>query len=439
MFEIFALLFLLLLNGVFAMSEIALISARRTRLQQLASEGNTGAAVALDLADKPNQFLATVQIGITLVGILAGALGSATIAGHLAAPLARIPFLTPYSEVISIGLIVLTITYLSLVIGELVPKRLAILRPEWIASLLAPSMRLISRGTAPIVHLLSYSTDGIVRLFGIKSTDSPEMLEEDVKLMIEQGTQTGIFAPIEEKLVRQIFLLGDQTLQDLIVPRTEIVWLDLDAPLSEIQQQISTSHHTRFPVARGSLDDVVGIVLAKDLLVQQLQDRPFNLEAILNLPVFVPATMSALSVLTRFQEAHTQIALVIGEYGELQGLVTVNDILETMVGDLPESDAEVEPEIVQRADGSWLVDGLLPLHELKALLQQKELPGEDEQEFRTLGGFVMSYLGHVPKVGDCFEWDMFSFEVVDMDGHRVDKVLIVPYDESEERLTSDNE
>lgn len=421
---------LILLNGVFAMSEIAVISARRARLQQLANKNNFGARIALNLAEKPNQFLATVQVGITLVGILAGAVGSATVAQKLAPLLEPLPFLGSYSEAVSIGLVVLVTTYLSLVVGELVPKRIALLRSEWIAARFAPIMHLISIGASPVVRLLSLSTDFIVDRLGIQESAESQVSEEEIKLMIEEGTQEGVIDPIEEELVQQVFLLGDQTLKDLIVPRTEIVWINLEDSKAEIEEKIAGSRHTRFPVARGNLDDVVGIVLAKDLLIQCVQNQTLNVEAAMYPPLYVPATMPALNILERFQSYHTQIALVVGEYGEMVGLVTINDIVEAMVGDLPESEAEVAFEIVQRLDGSWLVDGLLPLHELKDLLQQETLPGEDEQGYRTLGGFVMNFLGHVPQESDRFEWGGYRFEVVDMDGHRVDKVLIVAQNSS---------
>lgn len=428
MLEILFLILLLILNGLFAMSEIAIISARRSHLQDRAAKGNTGAEAALSLAEDPNRFLSTVQIGITLVSILLGALGSATVAETLASLFTHFPPLAIYSESISLIIVVLAITYLSLVIGELVPKRIALLRAENIAITFSPFMEHLSHGAAPIVLLLSRSTDLVVALLGIHEETTPSISEDEVKLMIDEGAEVGIFAPVEKKLVHQVFLLGDQTLQDLVVPRTEIVWLDLDGPASKSQQQIAQSRHTRFPVARGSLDNVVGFVLAKDLLIQSIQDEPLNIEKVMYPPLFVPASMPALDVVAYFQENHTQIVLVVGEYGELQGLVTLNDVVEAMVGDLPETRAEVDPEVVTRADGSLLVDGLLPIHALKTLLQAEVLPGEQEHEFRTLGGFVMATLERVPRTGDIFEFETecnaFSFEVVDMDGHRVDKVLI---------------
>lgn len=420
--DILILIFLILLNGVFAMSEIAVISARRARLQQLSNEGNAGARVALELADDPNQFLATVQVGITLVGILAGAFGSAALADQFATFLSRSPLLAPYAPAISLALIVLFITYFSLVIGELVPKRIALLRAESLAALLAPAMRRLSVLAAPVVRVLSFSTELILLAFGIRPGTSSSVTEEEVKLMIEEGTQVGVFEPMEEEMVHQVFLLADQTVADLMTPRTDLVWLNLDDPPGKIQQQIATSHYSQFPVARDNLDHLLGLVHAKDLLAQIVDGQSLAVDAVLQPPIYVPGSVPAFRMLAQFQETHSHVAFVIGEYGELLGLITAHDIVEAIVGDLPE--AREEPEIVQRADGSWLVDGRLPIYELKELLDVDELPAEDVQDFRTLGGFVMTYLGRIPAEGDGFDWAGFRFEVVDMDRNRVDKVLI---------------
>jgi putative hemolysin len=422
--EIIIIFLLILANGLFAMSEIAIISARRLRLQQEAEAGSRGAQAALELTDAPSRFLSTVQIGITLVGVFTGAFGGATLARELSAFFARFEWLAPYSEAAGVGVVVIAITYFTLVIGELAPKRIALSQAERIATLVAPMMRMLARITAPAVRLLSFSTDMVVRLLGISPEAAQNVTEEEVKLMIEQGTQVGVFEPIEEEMVEKVFRLSDRTVSALITPRTEILWLDANDDPDAIIQQIISSHHSRFPVAQGSLDNLLGVVLAKDLLAQALAGEEIDLRTVLQPGLFVPEGMPALKVLDRFREARSQLALVIDEYGVLQGLVTINNILEAIVGDLPEGEEQPDPEIVRRKDGTFLLDGMLPLDTFKQLFQLSSLPYEDIQAHQTLGGFVMASLGRIPSTGDTFEWQGLDFEVVDMDGYRVDKVLV---------------
>lgn len=422
--EVLFILLLVMANGVFALSEMAVVSARKARLQQRAQEGDPGAQVALELANAPGRFLSTIQIGITLVGVLAGALGGATIARALATWLNRLHIIAPYSEAISIGLVVLAITYLSLVIGELVPKRLALSNPERVASAIAPPMRTLSRIVAPLTHILGLSTEAVLRVLGMRASAEPPVTEEEIKLMIEQGTRVGIFEPSEQEMIKRVFRLGDRRVSALMTPRPEIVWLDADDPLEKTRRRIAASHHSCFPVAHDDLDNVLGLALAKDLLSQCLSGQPIDLTTALCPALFVPEGMPAFGVLERFKETRSHIALVIDEYGGVQGLVTANDVLEAIVGDIPLTDEEAEPEIVQREDGSWLADGMLLIDELKEFLEIEELP--DEEEYQTLGGLVMMFLGRVPSAGDHFELVGLRFEVVDMDGHRVDKVLIAP-------------
>lgn len=424
--EILFIILLILANGVFAMAEIAIVSARKARLQQRAEEGKPGARTALELANAPSRFLATIQIGITLVGVLAGAFGGATLAEKLAAALSRVHLLAPYSEAIGLGLVVLGITYLSLVIGELAPKHLALSNPERVASAVASPMRALSVVVSPFVHLLSLSTGVVLRALGVRPSSEPSVTEEEIKIMIEQGTQVGIFHPAEEEMVRRVFRLGDLKIEAFMTPRTEIVWLDLEDPPEETQCRITTSGHSRFPVAQGSLDHVLGLVHVRDLLAHSLAAQPVDLRAALKPALFIPEGIPALTVLERFKSGRSQVALVIDEYGGLQGLVTVNDILEAIVGDISSTDGWARPEAVRREDGSWLVDGMLPIDEFKKIFQMKELPEEEESHYWTLGGFVMASLGRVPSTGDPFEWGGLRFEVVDMDGRRVDKVLVAP-------------
>jgi putative hemolysin len=424
--EVFIVVLLIIVNGLFAMSEIAIVSARKTRLQQWAEEGNTKARIALDLANNPNQFLATIQIGITLIGILAGAFGGATIAREVAGILNNIPWLEAYSHPLSLALVVLVITCLSLIVGELVPKRLALNNPERLATMVAIPMQMLSRVAYPAVQLLGLSTEFLLRALGMKPSTEPPVTEEEIRALIEQGTQAGMFEEAEQEMVERVFRLGDRRVSAVMTPRTEIVWLDREASAQAIRRTITESAHSRFLVADGSLDNVLGVVHAKDLLAHLLGEQVVDLAATLQQPLYVPESMRALRVLELFKQSGTHIALVIDEYGGIQGLVTPSDILEAIVGDLPEAGAQDEPLAVQREDGSWLLDGMLPVDEFKDLFDLDELPGEDQGIYQTLAGFVIMQLGRIPTAADYFEWSGLKIEVVDMDGNRVDKVLVTP-------------
>lgn len=437
MLEVSVVVLLILLNGIFAMSEIAVVSARKTRLRQWAEEGNAKARAALELANNPNQFLATIQIGITLVGILAGAFGGATIAKELTVILNDISWLAPYSHPLSLALVVGVIAYLSLIVGELVPKRLALNNPERLAMAIAAPMQVLSRVAYPAVHLLGLSTELLLRALGMRPSTEPLVTEEEIRALIEQGTQAGMFEEAEQEMVERVFRLGDRRVSAVMTPRTEIVWLDREASGLEIRRTITESAHSRFLVADGSLDNVLGVVHAKDLLAHILGEQVVNLEATLQQPLYVPESMRALKVLELFKQSGTHIALVIDEYGGIQGLVTPNDILEAIVGDLPEAGEQVEPLAVQREDGSWLVDGMLPVDEFKDLFDLGELPGEDQGIYQTLAGFVVMQLGRIPAATDYFVWEGLKIEVVDMDGNRVDKVLVTPTGDTISELAGD--
>lgn len=424
--ELVFILGLTILNGVLAMSETAIVSTRKTRLQQAVNTGDTGARIALDLANSPNLFLSTTQIGITLVGILAGAFGGATIANRLEIVLEQIPALAPFSHAIGLGLVVITITFFSLIIGELVPKRLALHNPERIAATIAPPMHGLARLTSPIVRLLSFSTDAVLRMFGVKSTPEAPVTEEEINIMIEQGTQAGAFEETEQDMVEQVFRLGDRRISGLMTPRPDIIWLDLDDPLEVNQQKIARQHHSYYLVCRGSFDNILGILHVKDVLAQSLSGKPLNLETLVRPPLYVPESMRVFKVLEQFKQTGIHLALAVDEYGVVQGLMTLNDIMEAIVGEVPAADEAVEPGIVQRADGSWLFDGMLPIDQIKDRLHIDKLPGEDQGGYQTLGGMMMSHLGRIPAAADHFEWRNWRFEVVDMDGKRVDKVLVTP-------------
>jgi putative hemolysin len=413
------------------MSEIAIVAARKVRLQQSADSGNKQARTALQLAQKPNQFLATVQVGITLVGILAGAFGGATIAKQIGAYLSLVPFLAPYSELIGVVIVVIVITYFSLIIGELVPKRLALSNPERIAAMVAAPMQFLATLTLPIVRLLDLSSDLVIRLLRVKPSSEPAITLEEIRVLIDQGTESGVFEESEQDMIENVLRLDERSVSACMIPRPKIVWLDLEEPVEAIQRKVIENNFSRFPVARGSLDQIVGILQAKDWLVQSLADQPLDLNELVRPPLFIPESMSALDVLELFKKQRTHVALVADEFGGIEGMVTHDDILEDIVGDIPiAGEPLTEPQARQREDGSWLVDGLLDIITLKEILDIKQWPDEAEGGYHTVGGFILSQLQTVPVAGQHFDWQGFRFEVVDMDGRRVDKVLIIPPDQA---------
>jgi putative hemolysin len=405
--EIGLLLLLIVLNGVFAMSEMAIASSRKTRLQQWAADGNAGAAAALKLAEQPNQFLATVQIGITLIGIVTGFFGGSALAAPVSLQLGRIPALASYSDLISIVLVVGLVTYLSLVVGELVPKRLALQSPERLAALVAPPMTVLSRIASPIVRLLGASSEVILRLLGVRHAEDSAVTEEEIAILLQEGTAAGVFTPGEHELLEGVFDLGDRDVRDLMTPRYRLVALDLDDPLEENFRKMAESPHHLFPVYEGELDNLVGMVPVKKLWAASLSGEPIDLRGLAEPALIVPESMPALDVVKRFRRRPNTAAMVVDEYGGLQG--------ETQEG---------TDEAVQRADGSWLLDGALPVHQVRSLLQMGTLPGEESGDFETLGGFLMASLGRIPDVGDTFTWDNRTYGVVDMDGRRIDRVLV---------------
>ncbi|GAB4158398.1 MAG: hemolysin family protein [Cyanobacteria bacterium J069] len=434
--EILIVLLLILANGLFAMSEMAIVSARKIRLQELAERGDKKAQAALELATSPNRFLSTVQIGITLIGILAGAFGGATIASTLAAAIAQVPALAPYSGAIAFGVVVLAITYLSLIIGELVPKRIALNNPEKIAKTLAQPMRWLSGLAYPLVHLLSLSTEAVLKLVGVSQfSDAPLVTEEEIKVMVRQGAEAGMFEAAEQDMVERVFHLGDQRVSGLMTPRLEIIWLDLNDPEHVNRNKVIENSHSRYLVCQEHLDNVLGVAHVTDLLSRSLSDQPFDLAGNLRQPLFVPESSPALKVLELFKQSNTHLAIIVDEYGVVQGIVTLNDVMEVIIGDVPMADHGFEAAIVQREDGSWLLDGMLPIDKLKELFDIEELPEEDRGNYQTLGGFVIMQLGRIPAAADHFEWDNLRFEVMDMDGNRVDKMLVMPVVQQSDGVT----
>ncbi|HEY9608662.1 hemolysin family protein [Allocoleopsis sp.] len=423
--ELLIVFLLSIASGIFVMSEMAIVSARKVRLQQMANQGNVSARLALELANAPNQFLAIVQVGITLIIIVSGAFGESAIAKKVAPLLDFLPWLEPYSDAIASAISILLVTYLTLVIGELVPKRVALNNPENIASAIARPMRMFATIASPVVYLLSASTDLVVRILGIKPSTAPQVTEEEIKVLIEQGTEAGTFEEAEQDMVERVFRLGDRRVSALMTPRPEIVWLDLDDSAETNRQTILDSSHSRYLVCQGELDNTLGIIRVNDLLSDCLSSKPLDLTKALQRPVYVPESTPGLKILELFKQSSTQMAIVVDEYGVIQGLVTLNDILEEIVGDLPSVDQVDEPQAVRREDGSWLVDGMLPVEELFELLDIGELPKEQRGNYHTVGGFVVTHLGRIPTATDTFEWQGIRFEVMDMDGNRVDKVLVL--------------
>jgi putative hemolysin len=430
--EISIILLLILINGFLSLSEMALVAARKVRLQQMVEDGDTRAATALRLTESPGRMLSTVQVGISLISILTGVFGGATLADRIAVVLVRWPLIEPYARPISLTFVVLIITYLSLILGELAPKRIALNGAERIARLVAPVMDLLSKIVSPLVSFLNASTNLVLRIIGAKpSTDSP-VSDEEVRILIEQGTESGVFEPIEEEIVGQLFRLSDLTVDALLTPRTEVAWLDLDDTPAEIAAKLTSFAHSRFPVAEGSLDNVVGLVLVKDLFALSLLGRELDLRSVMQPPVFIPDSMPALEALERLRQTRTHIAMIIDEYGGLEGLVTLADFVEAIIGEVPDVGDLDDPDVVRRADGSYLLDGMTPIDRFQELFDIKDLPDENEGYYQTVGGFVMSMLGRVPNAGDSFDWSQLRFEVMDMDGRRVDKVLVAMVMEDEQ-------
>ena len=425
-FEILIILVLIIANGVFSMSEMAIVSARKVRLQQLANQGDPKAKAALKLAESPNHFLSTVQVGISLIGILTGAFGGATLANRVAVYIKRVPLLAPYSDPLSFGIVVLIITYFSLIVGELVPKRLALNNPERIASIVAIPMQALAAIASPVVYLLSASTDLILRVLGITASTEPQVTEEEIKILIEQGTEAGTFEEAEQDMVERVFRLGDRPVSYLMTPRPDIVWLDLEDSAEENRQKMVDSAYSRYPVCQGGLDNVLGVIPVTDLLARSFRGEPLDLTVGLRQPVFVPESTRGLKVLELFKQTITHMALVVDEYGVIQGLVTLNDIMSEIVGDVPSTDGQDQPQAVQREDGSWLLDGMLPVEDFLELFGMEEWQSEERGSYQTLGGFVITNLGRIPAAADYFEWQSMRIEVMDMDGNRVDKVLVIP-------------
>ena len=436
--EIAILLGLIVLNGLFAMSEIALVTARKSKLQKLADEGDTSAAAALTLAENPTKFLSTVQIGITTIGVLNGIVGESVFAPPVALFLERMGLMQPYSGYAATALVVVLITYATIVLGELVPKRIGQISPEPLARLVAKPMQALSVVTKPFVWLLTGSTQFILKVllkpFGIASDAEIQVTEEEIHALIEEGSEAGVIEDQEHQMLRNVFRLDDRQMSSLMVPRADIAFLDVDSPLVDNLKIVSDSPHSRFPVCKGGLQEILGVVSTKLLLAQSLRAQAFDLKAQIDLKahidlkqhlapaIYVPETLNGMELLEQFKTSSVHMVFVVDEYGEVQGLVTQQDLLEAITGEFKPQRAE-DAWAVQRDDGSWLLDGSIPLPELKDRLNLKTLPEEDKQQYHTLAGALLLQMGRVPQTGEHIDWEGWRLEVIDMDSKRIDKVL----------------
>lgn len=427
--EIVIILLLTILNGVFSMSEIALVSSRKAKLETSAKNGDRRAQAALDLANSPNRFLSTVQIGITLIGILLGIFSGDQLTTDAQNLVAQISFLAPYSRPVAVALVLLGLTYLSLVLGELVPKRIGLSNPEGIAKTMAAPMNLLSRMTSPFITLLGASSDGIIKLLGIKPNDSA-VTEEEIKSLIQEGTSGGVIEEIEQEIVQNVFQLGDRRITSLMTSRQEMVYLDLEDEPAENIEKIITHKHSTYPICRGSVDEVVGLIASKDLLGKDLNTEVLNLQPITREVLFIPENNRAYQVLERFRERRQYVGIIVDEYGGVLGMVTLNDIIDALVGDISDT-SEFNFEISEREDGSYLIDAQIPFDDFLNhldinLTDQKR---RDLTGFDTLGGFALHILKDIPKTGETFRWQHLQFEIIDMDKSRIDKILVTRMEE----------
>ena len=423
--DVAILLALIAINALFAMAEVALLTAKRSKLQRMVDSGDRQAAAALELGEDPNRFLSTVQIGITTIGILNGVVAESALSAPVATWLESVGVANETSGWLASTLIVVIITYLSIVFGELVPKRIGQTNPEPIARIVAKPMLTLALVARPLVRLLSGSTQLLLRAVGIRHAGAPVVTEEEIHALLEEGSDAGIIEENERQMVRNVFRLDDRQITSLMVPRGDIVSLDIEEPLNENLQRIQASEHSRFPVCKGGFDEVVGIINAKVLLAQTLRGETPDFKSDLQPAVFVPESLTGMELLEHFKSSGVQMAFVIDEYGEIQGLITLQDLIEAIAGEFKPDDHE-DAWAIQRQDGSWLLDGIIPVPELKDTLGLEAVPEEDKGRYNTLSGMLMLLMGRIPSAGEAVEWDHWRFEVIDMDGKRIDKVLASP-------------
>jgi putative hemolysin len=430
--DVALLVFLILLNGVFAMSEMALTASRKARLQVMVEAGERGAQTAIELHDKPTKFLSTVQIGITSIGVLNGIVGEAAfsepLANWLIQTFAALP--AKAAGVTATALVVIIITFLTIIFGELVPKRVGQLYPETVARLVATPMNWLSTATRPFVALLSMCTEAMLRVLGIRGNGNRSVTEEEIAASLEEGVDAGVIEQQEHQMVRNVFRLDERQIGSMMIPRAEITWLDADMPLADTLARMAEHQRTRYPVCRGDLSDVVGVLAAQSLLPSLARGQTPSIADFVSAPVFVPETLTGMELLEHFRGSDAELVFVVDEYGEVQGVITVRDVLEAITGEFS-APADEDAWAVARGDGSWLLDGLIPVPEMKDRLGLKLLPEEDRGRYNTLAGMIMLLLGRLPNTADHVEWDGWRFEVVDMDGKRIDKVLVAPLTDME--------
>lgn len=421
--EIIIILLLTVLNGIFSMSEIAVVSSRKVKLENAARRGSSSAQQALALLNSPNQFLSTVQIGITLIGILLGIFGGESLTGDLQAILNEVAWLKPYSRPLAVGGVLVMITFLSLVIGELVPKRIGLTNPEGIAQTVAFPMQILSKATAPFVWLLTNTTELLLKILQIKPSSDNKVTEEEIKAIIQEGTDGGEVQEIEQEIMERVFLLGDRKVSSLMTHRSQLVWLDTEDTPDKIRQKITTEIHSVYPLCNDSFDEIIGIVTMKDIFRQLMENKPLDLMAIKQPIHYISENSSAYRILERFQESRQHYGVVIDEYGAIQGMVTLNDLMDALVGDVSDTIYDDEKSIVEREDGSYITDGQIPYYDFLTYFERTDLY-EDNTPFNTLAGLLLEKLGDIPTVGEKIYWKGFSFEILDMDGARIDKVLV---------------
>ncbi|WP_151445717.1 hemolysin family protein [Lacisediminimonas profundi] len=439
--DILIIIGLILLNGVFAMSELAIVSSRRIRLERLSENGSRGALAALQLAESPSHFLSTVQVGITLIGIFNGAFGEASLVAQLTPQLAGVPFIGPYSREISLGVVVLGITFASIIFGELVPKRIALLYPETVAMVVSGPMQWLSRIMAPFVKVLSVTTEFVMRVLGLHKARDNQVTEEEIAGMLREGTNAGLFEKTEHDMVTRALRLDDLRLGALMTPRADVEFIDLDEPLADVLAKIAESPYNRFPVYRGDMSNLIGIVHAGDLFEQAIRNNSLSaidIAAVTRPPMYVPESLSGMDLLETLKKHRSELALVVDEYGDIEGMVTLSDVMSALVGDVSVVDEGQEADAVKREDGSWLIDGGVSLDRFRDLLETEvRFPDESSGAYHTLAGFVLTQLRRIPNVSEHFEWDDYRFEVVDMDRNRIDRLLVTRIAKPDEPVPED--
>lgn len=422
-FEIVIILILIILTGYLSMAELAVVSVRKAKMQKYLEEGNKNAYIVMELLEDPNEFLSTVQIGISLIGVLTGAFGGVT----LAEPLAKYISFIPYNEPISVALVVIITTYLTLVVGEIVPKVIALNDPERVSLKVAKSMVILSKISKPVSFILAKSSSFLLWVMRIENKNDDIVTEEEIELMIKEGREDGTIEQEEEDIIKRVFKLDDQKVESIMTPRNEIIWIDLEDDRDINKVKIIESKRSIFPIASGELDDFIGVVQAKDILSAMFRDDKFDVHEIVKEPLVVSEHLETLELLKEFKEnqEYVHMSLVVDEFGSVEGLITLNDLLEGIVGDIPGIDEEDEPQAIERDDGTWLIDGRYPIDRFKELFDFKEpLPDEEEDGFTTLAGFILSLSGTIPNEEDKYECGRFIFEIIDIDGHQIDKILV---------------